>query len=97
MSHQTPEACKFSACECAERVPDIFAFKNICIKRQKHVRPSDADSEAARRNILPVGRTGRGGGRGGGAYLVIFRQPKRFFMRADACVDASFSANVFHH
>lgn len=50
MSHQTPEACKFSACECAERVPDIFAFKNICIKRQKHVRPSDADSEAARRN-----------------------------------------------
>lgn len=61
MSHQTPEACKFSACECAERVPDIFAFKNICIKRQKHVRPSDADSEAARRNILPVGRTGRGG------------------------------------
>lgn len=86
MSHQTPEACKFSACECAERVPDIFAFKNICIKRQKHVRPSDADSEAARRNR-----------RGGGAYLVIFRQPKRFFMRADACVDASFSANVFHH
>lgn len=68
MSHQTPEACKFSACECAERVPDIFAFKNICIKRQKHVRPSDADSEAARRNILPVGRTGRGGGRGGGLF-----------------------------
>lgn len=86
-----PEACKFSACEGAERVPDIFAFKNMCIKGKTHVRPSDAASDAARRDILPVGHREEGG-----AYPVIFRQPKRFLMR-DACVDASFSAHVFNH